>query len=64
MRSSFALKACVQQCVTSARTLGIFVTRDRKYQTRLIFDLYVTNDKITAYVARTLGDFVDQTCHE
>ena len=63
-RSSFALKTCVQQCLTSARTLGIFVTRDRKYQTCLIFGLHVTNDKTTPYVARTLGDFVNQTCHE
>ena len=64
MRGSFSLKLQCVKCVLAARTLGNFVARDRKYQTRLMFGLDVTNDKNTANVTRTPGNFADQTCHE
>ena len=51
-------------CRLLAAHENFFVTNDEKYQTCLIFGLYVMNDENAVNVARTRGNFVDPTCHE
>ena len=59
-----ALLCCQKLRRAVCRTLGIFVTNDRKYQTCLIFVVHDTSDKNPEYFPRTLGFLSQVIGHE